>query len=373
MEKIDITVIGAGIVGLAVAAAVARKGTAVFILEKNEAFGMETSSRNSEVIHAGIYYPGGSLRHRLCIEGNAMLYSICEKAGISCSKTGKFIVAAGEEEKEEIEFLYENGRKNGVPGLEMVTAGRVNGTEPDIRCDAAVYSPSTGIVDTHNLMKYFLHEARAGGAEPVFNTEVTGFQKDGSDHIVKVRENNGGEFDFRSGIVINCAGLESDRVSCMAGIDAEKNKYSLHYCKGSYFRLGNSQSVRIKHLVYPAVKKDSVSLGIHVTPDLGGGLRLGPDAEYISREKKDYSVAEEKKEAFFDSVKRFIPSVKKDDLHPDTSGIRPKLQGPGEGFRDFIIKEESGSGLKGFINLVGIDSPGLTAAPAIARMVKEML
>ncbi|MFC2062157.1 NAD(P)/FAD-dependent oxidoreductase [Elusimicrobiota bacterium] len=373
MEKVDITIIGAGIAGLAVASELSSPERSVYVIEKNESFGMETSSRNSEVIHAGIYYPTGSLKHQLCIEGNRKLYRICRDAGIGCRQSGKFIVAADEEGSEDLHALYVNGRKNEVPGLSLVAFSEVKEKEPAIKCVEAIYSSTTGIIDTHEVMKYFTRIAKDNSADIVYNTEVVGIEKNGAGgYIMNIRENTGEQFEYRSGIVINCAGLDADSVAAMVGIDTGKEGYDLKYCKGSYFRL-RSEKMKIEHLIYPSVSKKSVSLGIHVTPDMGGEIRLGPDAEYLDDRTKDYQVDENKKEEFYNSLKEFLPLINAEDLHADTAGIRPKLQGPGEDFRDFIIKEESDKGYAGFINLIGIDSPGLTASPAIAEMVKGMI
>jgi len=370
MEKTDITIIGAGIVGLAVAEKVTKKNRSVYILEKNPSFGMETSSRNSEVIHSGIYYPEGSLRHHLCLRGNIMLYNICSANGINFVQTGKYI-AALQNELDDLHELFLNARKNEVPGVEILSGAAVRLEEPDIKCKEAVFSPTAGIVDSHALMEYFLNRAKTAGADAVFETEVTGIEKLSDGYEVEVRESSGENFKFKSQIIINCAGLNSDTLAAMAGIDVTAEGLVLNYCKGSYFRISNPGRLNVSHLIYPVVKKDSVSLGVHVTPDLGGGIRLGPDAEYIKR-CSDYTVDESKKGEFFKSVSRFLRGIEEDELYPDTSGIRPKLQGPGEGYRDFVIRQEKDRGLPGFINLAGIDSPGLTASPAIAEMVADM-
>ncbi len=374
MDKIKVTVIGAGIVGLAIAKELSSVDGSIFVIERNEAFGMETSSRNSEVIHAGIYYPTGTLRHRLCIEGNRLLYDLCREQGIQSGETGKLIVAVKDEEVGELHELYENGIKNEVPGLKMISSAEALVMEPSIACKEAIFSPTTGIVDSHEVMKHCLSAAEENGATTVFNTQVSAIEKkSGGGYIITVVENDGSNFVFESEIVINSAGLESDTIAALAGIDIKKEGYLLNYCKGSYFRVQDCSKFGIKHLVYPVVKKDSVSLGIHVALDLNGAVRLGPDAEYLDKREQDYSVPDDKRKAFYDSVSEFIPAIKMEQLYPDTSGIRPKLQGKDEGFRDFIIKEESEHGLKDFINLVGIDSPGLTASLAIAGMVKRML
>jgi L-2-hydroxyglutarate oxidase LhgO len=369
VEEIDLTVVGAGVVGLAVAAKLSPLFKQTFIIEKNLSFGMETSSRNSEVIHAGIYYPRGSLKHELCISGNRQIYEICIREAIGYKKTGKYIIAVTDEDRIHLNELYENGLKNNVPGLAKVSAEELKRKEPGIECVEAIHSESTGIVDSHSLMKYFLHNAQENAAEAVFNTEVIGIEcSHHNGYKVTVKENNGEIFSFNSKFIVNCSGLWSDRICSMLGLDVQSLDYKLHFCKGTYFRLNSSSFSKVKSLIYPAVAKDSVSLGIHVTPDMGGALRLGPDAEY-TESNDDYSIADKKRREFFGSVSTFLRGIEEEDLYPDTAGIRPKLQGPGEKFRDFIIREESGNGLPGLINLIGIDSPGLTSAPAIADHV----
>lgn len=366
-EKIDIAIIGAGIVGLAIAAEIGHKDKDIFILEKNVSFGEETSSRNSEVIHAGIYYPQKTLKATTCLEGNRLLYEICTKKSIFCKKIGKLIIATCDSEAEKLEKLLENGRKNGVSDLKIISEKEVKKMEPEIRAKTALYSPSTGIVDTHELMKYFLQEAKSRGVEILYQTEVVDIEKVSSGYEIKVIE-FGKESTFISEKVINCAGLNSDLVAQMLGIDIGKESYCLKYCKGTYFQIYKPHS--IEHLIYPVPSE--ISLGIHVVLDKTNRMRLGPDAEYIER-KIDYEVDNSKKTSFYQSVREFLPFINEDDLSPDMAGIRPKLQGPEEDFRDFVIKDEEDKGYPGFINLIGIDSPGLTAAPAIAKYVQGLI
>lgn len=373
MEKVDITIIGAGIIGLAVSASVSRPGRAVYILEKNMSFGQEASSRNSEVIHAGIYYPKDSLKAKTCAEGSRLIYEICERGSILYKKAGKLIVAGEKEELKKLEDLLQNGRENGVPGLEILSAKDVKDMEPNIRALAALYSPDTGIVDSHNLMRHFFQKAKAQGAEFAFRTEVRQIEKQGGGFKVGVGDADGTDFSFFTRTLINCAGLNSDIIAELAGIDIKKENYILKFCKGEYFRVSADKSRLIKHLIYPVPDGRGVSLGIHATPDLGGGLRLGPDAQYIERSKANYDIDDSRKEHFSGAVNRFLPFIESADLAADTAGIRPKLQGPQDGFRDFIICHEEEKGLPGLINLIGIDSPGLTCAPSIAKYVRNIV
>ena len=369
-HKADIAVIGAGVIGLAIAAQVAKKDRAVYILESNESFGRETSSRNSGVIHAGIYYPEGSLKAKTCVEGNALLYEICQRYEIGCIKTGKLIVATRAEEVEELETLLQRGRRNGVKGLEMLPRTKVKEMEPNVSAMAAIFSPSTGIIDSYALMKFFLYQAEEEGAKVAYRTKVVGIERLSDGYEVMV-ENGGGSFPFKTEVIINCAGLNSDKMAQLAGINVNEAGYKLFYCKGEYFSVGNNKNRLIKRLIYPTPEPNIKGAGIHAGFDLEGRMRLGPSARYV--EGIDYRVDESQKWFFYHSAKRFLPFIEYEDLEPEMAGIRPKLQGPGEDFRDFVISHEHHKGLPGFINLIGIESPGLTGSPAIAEYVGSIV
>jgi len=370
VEPVVITIIGAGVIGLAVAARVAGKGREVYILEKNETFGLESSSRNSETIHAGIHWPEGSLMAETCVAGNAMLYELCEKHGIVCRKTGKLMVATIDEEVGRLEELLDQGRRNGVKGLELLPRKKVKELEPNVEAVAAISSPSTGTVDSHALMRYFLNGAKEKGAEIAYKSKVVGIEKlpDGYDLVI---EDSTGTSSVRTGVVINCGGLHADEVAQLAGIDIDEAGYRLHYCKGEYFSVSSSKQGLVKRLIYPLPDPATGGKGIHNVFDVDGRMRLGPSAQYV--DEIDYSVDESNKGVFHDSVKAFLPFIEYDDLEPEMAGIRPKLQGPGEDFRDFVISHEGDRGLPGLINLIGIESPGLTSAPAIANYVAAMV
>ena len=373
MEKVDVVIIGAGIVGLSVACEISRVKDSVYLLERHDSFGRETSSRNSEVIHAGIYYPKDSLKAKTCLEGNSLIYETCAKNNIPHRKLGKLILATDRSQAAHLERLFDNAMGNGVRELELLSGDRIGEMEPNIKADFAIYSKITGILDSHSLMKYYVFKAAQQGAVITYNAEVRGIRKVSGGYEVTVFDSAGEEFKFLTEVLVNCAGLESDKIAEMAGIDIDKAGYRLKYCKGQYFSLPVKKSRLIKRLIYPVTTTNSAGLGIHATPNLTGTVRLGPDDEYIGRGDVDYDVDKNARTKFYDSAVGFLPFLGKEDLTPDTSGVRPKLQGPGEDFRDFIIKEESGLGLPGFIDLIGVESPGLTAAPAIARMVKDMI
>jgi L-2-hydroxyglutarate oxidase LhgO len=369
MADTPLTVVGAGVVGLAVAARLARRFPELVILERRERHGSETSSRNSEVIHAGLYYPTGSLKARLCVRGKQLLYELGERARIPHRRTGKLIVALRDEETAELERLHALGSANGVE-LSLLAADDCRRLEPAVPAIAGLLSPSTGIVSAHGLMDALLAEARRLGALLQPRAELVGIERRDRDYRLEVRTPDGVEA-LTSERVVNAAGLESDRVAACAGIDVAAAGYRLHWWKGSYFAVSGSKAGLLKRLVYPVPPADS--LGVHAVLGLEGRLRFGPDAELLPVRRLDHAVDEKKRAAFAAAVRRLVPAIEAHDLTPDISGIRPKLQGPGEGFRDFVIAEESGRGLPGFVDLVGIESPGLTAALAIAEEVERLL
>ena len=368
LAKIDIAIIGAGVIGLATAREIAQGKKEVFVFEKNHTFGLETSSRNSEVIHAGIYYPEDSLKAKLCVEGKSLLYKLCDKHNIPYKKSGKIIVAADENEISWLEELYEQGRKNGVDDLALLSQTEVKKLEPNIEARAGLLSPSSGIFDSHNLLKFLYSQARERGTEFVFGTEVIGIERAGATYKVQIKDRDGIS-DFVAHVVVNCAGLNSDKIAQLAGIDITKAGYKLHYCKGEYFNLDSKYRNLVSRLIYPA--PEQAGHGIHFRQALDGRVLLGPSAHYV--EAIDYAVDETHKQAFYNSAKRFLPLVELEDLAPESAGIRPKLQGPGEAFRDFVIAHEEKAGFPGLINLIGIESPGLTASLAIARYVGRIM
>lgn len=369
MDQVDVVIIGAGVVGLAVGARIAEKNRDMYILEKETSYGQSASSRNSEVIHAGIYYPKGSLKAELCVKSNPEIYEICEKNKIAYKKCGKLIVGNGEEEIKQLESIIKHATDIGARDLELVSCDEVKKLEPKVKADAAILSPTTGIIDAHGLMDHFYREARKrSGVDPlVLDTEVTSITTSKNSYIVKMV--SGGEpFEVESDVVINSAGLYSDKIAAMPGINIEQAGYRIHWCKGDYFSLAGKPPADM--LIYPPPPKDEASLGIHSVPDLVGRLKFGPNAYYV--DEVDYAVKSDRV-PFWRDVVRYFPTVKPGDLNPDMSGIRAKLQGPGEDVRDFVIKHEEDRGFPGFFNLVGIESPGLSSCPAIADLVAGMV
>ncbi len=369
MSDASLTVIGAGAVGLAIAARLAERFPDLILLERRDHHGTETSSRNSEVIHAGMYYTPGSLKARLCVEGNRRLYEYCERRDVPHRRLTKIIVAMVEEEVSHLERILRTGRENGVE-LDMITAAASRDLEPNVPAVAALYSPNTGVVSAHDLMDALLQDARSRGATFQSSASVVGLEKMAGGFRITI-DTPGGLESFTSDRVINAAGLECDTVAGLAGIDLDAAGYRLHYCKGSYFSVASARSGVVQRLVYPV--PTTVSLGVHALVDLAGRLRFGPDAEFLKDRALDYRVDPEKRAAFAKGVQRLVPSLAEEDLSPDISGIRPKVQAPGEPARDFIIRDESDRGLPGLVNLIGIESPGLTACLAIAGYVETLL
>ncbi len=368
-DGVDALVVGAGVVGLACAAALARRGRSVWILERREAPARETTSRNSQVVHAGIYYPPGSLKAELCVEGRELLYERCARLRVPHRVTGKLIVAAAGDDEAELEALRSRGLGNGAPGLELLDAAAVARLEPAVSARAALLSPRTGIVDSHAYADSFLAEAEAHGARLFPRTEATSVERCAAGYRVEARGPAGRRESAVAATVVNAAGLAADRVAAAAGLDVERLGYRLHPCKGDYFCVAPAAGLRFDRLVYPLPVRSG--LGVHVTLDLAGRIRLGPDAEYV--ERIDYAVAPGKAEAFARAAARYLPGLRAAWLTPDQAGIRPKRAGPGDGFRDFVVREESGEGRPGLVSLVGIESPGLTAAAAIAERVARLL
>ena len=371
MMDAEITIIGAGVVGLAIAEKVSEEHSNVFLIEKHPSFGQETSSRNSEVIHAGIYYPKDSLKARLCVEGKRLLYEYCNKYDVPYNNCGKLIVATSEEEISVIEGIRQTATKNGVDDLVVLEREQIAEMEPNIFALKALFSPSTGIVDSHSLMKQYETNTINNGGQVVYGSEVTGIKRLKNGYEITLLDADKKNYSFTTRIVINSAGLTSDKVSEMAGMSDENLK--ILFCKGEYFRVNPPKNRLIKRLIYPVPHHNLEGIGIHVTIDMGGGVKLGPDVKYLESNVYDYKLTASKQEAFYKSAKKFLPFLEYDDIAPEMAGIRPKIQKPGEPVRDFYIMEESNKGCPGFINLIGMESPGLTSSIAIGKYVKGLI
>lgn len=359
----DVAVIGAGVVGLACAAALARRGHDVIVLERHDGPGRETSSRSSGVVHAGLYDPPGSRKAATCVEGRALLYARCARDGVPHAKTGKLVVATSDDEVELLEALATRGRANGAGALRMLGRAEVRRLEPRVRAAAALFSPESGIVDVHALATSHAAEAQAHGASFAYRTSVEGLEPRADGWALVTRDAGGERVVLRARRVVNAAGLGADRVASMAGLDVDTLGWRIRPCKGDYFALAPRLGAITTHLVYPV--PTHAGLGVHVTMDLGGRYRAGPDAEYVDAPR--YDVSPDRASAFGAALRRYLPEVRDDELTPDYAGVRPKLYGPGEPQRDFVLEERP----LGLVHLVGIESPGITAAEALARLVAE--
>ncbi len=368
----DTAVVGAGAVGLACAAVLSARGRSVVILEARNAIAQEGTTRNSEVIHASIYYPAGSLKARLCRRGSDLVYARCAERSVEHKRTGKLIVATSDDEVPKLEALFVAARTNGVPELAMIDAAELHRLEPDVAGVAALSSPVTGIVDAHGLALSYLAEAEENGAALLLHHRVTALDREPDAWRVVVRAGESDEEQsLRCREVVNAAGMGAEQVAALAGLDVDREGLRVHLCKGDYFSLAPSAPISLSQLIYPVGSAAGAGLGVHATVDLAGRVRFGPDATYVDR--ADYTVDESKRAAFAEAVRRYLPTLEDEWLAPDFAGLRTKLAGPGEGFRDFEIREESARGLPGLMNCIGIESPGLTASQAIAEMVAEQL
>lgn len=369
----DVTavVVGAGVVGLACAQTLAARGHAVVVLERHERFGVEASSRNSEVVHAGIYYPAGSLKATLCARGNRSLYAWCAERNVPHRRLGKLIVATAPEEEAKLAEILQRAEANGLTSLRPLSPAQVRELEPHVRASAALFSPDTGIVDSHALMASLLADAEAHGCSVAWRHRFHAVQPVAGGYRVAALDEAGGATEITTRWLVNSAGLEAERVAALAGFDVSACGYRLHYARGHYFRVHPRKRHLARHLIYPTPAQ--AGLGIHVTLDLAGGIRLGPDVQYLPDNVQDYDVSEALRDAFHAAASRYLDGLEPDDLAPDMAGIRPKLQGPGEPVRDFVIAEESARGMCGWVNLVGIESPGLTCALEIGRTVGDQL
>lgn len=362
----DVVVIGAGVVGLACAARLARSGRRTLVVETHPGPGRETSSRNSGVIHAGLYYPAESWKARLCVEGRERLYAFCTARGIDHARTGKLVLATVPEEIGALEALAARGVANGAGDLRMLSRDELHHVDPVLTAAQALFSPESGIVDVHGVLDALVADLHRDGADLVFRTRVKGLDRRPSEIRVHT-EGPDGTFEITAPFVISAAGLAADRIASDAGLALDERGARQHRCKGSYFALAASAPRPRTALVYPLPA--GPGLGIHLTRDLGGQVRAGPDTEYV--DGMDYDVDETKAESFAQAIARYLPGIAAHHLRPDYAGIRPTLRGPGEGFRDFLFVDGTEHGMPGLLSLLGIESPGLTCALAIAEHVAK--
>lgn len=372
----DVIIIGGGIVGIACAASCSAGGFRTLLVERHGSFGQEASSRNSEVIHSGLYYQPDSWRARLCVPGNRNMYGECERLGVWAWQCGKLVVAVTPDEEPDLEALFKRGTGNGVPGLELLSTAQTRRLEPNIRCRNAIWVPTTGLVDSHALMKGYLQEAQAHGADCAFGVEFRSVADHHEGYVLRFRDTNGEETRLSTRFVVNAAGISAGRIAEAFGIDIDAAGYRVYPNRGHYYRVSWSKSTLVSRLVYPVPPKQMSVLGIHITVDKAGQVRLGPDAEYIPDGKPEqewYQFDDNRREKFYDAVSRYFPALELNDLSPDQVGVRAKIQAPGEPVRDFVICHEKERGLPGLVNLVGIESPGLTCSHEIAGEVVRLL
>ncbi|MCW5650627.1 MAG: NAD(P)/FAD-dependent oxidoreductase [Ramlibacter sp.] len=368
MERLDCVVVGAGVVGLAVARALALRGREVMVLEAAEAIGTGTSSRNSEVIHAGIYYPAGSLKARLCVQGKQQLYAYCAERGLGHRRCGKLIVATSDAQVAALQGIVAKAAANGVGDLKLLTRDEARALEPQLECVAAVHSPSTGIVDSHGLMLSLQGDLEHAGGMVAFNSALNrAVAQVGrpQDAIVLVAE-DGTELAART--VVNAAGLQAPALAArFEGLDA-RHVPTAYFAKGNYFTLAGRSP--FSRLIYPV--PEAAGLGVHLTLDLGGQAKFGPDVQWVDS-PDDLVVDPRRGDGFYAEVRKYWPALADGALQPGYAGMRPKISAPHEPAADFVIQGPAAHGVAGLVNLFGIESPGLTSSLALGEAVADLL
>ncbi len=360
-EKLDCVVVGAGVVGLAIARSLALAGREVIVLEAESQVGAHASSRNSGVIHAGLYYPEGSLKARLCVQGKEMLYAYCEEHYVRFKQLGKLVVAPSGDEISKLTAIRTHAARNGVTALKYLRADEVRELEPEVECIAGLLSPSTGIVDSHELLVALQADIEGQGGSVILNSEVSKLQIEGEG----LGFESGGE-KYVCSMLVNSAGPWAQKL--VSGIGRSGDGAPTRYlAKGHYFAYQGKSP--FQHLVYPL--PSGGGLGVHATNDLSGAARFGPDVDWVG--EMNYDFDESRKPAFVEAIKKYFPGLDEEKLTPAYTGIRPKLVGAGGAFTDFMIQSESDHGIHGLVNLFGIESPGLTACLAIGEYARKLM
>lgn len=362
---LECIVVGAGIIGLAVARELSRTGLEVLVVEAEGQIGTGASSRNSEVIHAGLYYPTGSLKAQLCVAGRHALYEYCKTYGVPYKRTGKLIVATSDKQLNALNTLHTKALANGVSDIQLLSASEAAALEPEIACQAALLSPSTGIIDSHALMLSLQGQAEQAGCQFVFHTPLQNAER--ADNGFRLDFGGAEPMSLTAQYVINAAGLAAPNIARFFPWHAHTPRPKAYYCKGHYFSL--MQRSPFSHLIYPM--PDEAGLGVHLTLDMAGQARFGPDTEWV--DTINYHVTPSRVERFYEAVRQYWPNLSNDSLMPAYTGIRAKIVGPDEPASDFLIAGPTWHGVPGLVHLLGIESPGLTACLAIARQCRLAL
>jgi L-2-hydroxyglutarate oxidase LhgO len=374
MERVDCVVIGAGVIGLAVAREMALQGRETILLERESAFGTISSARNSEVIHAGIYYPKDSLKAKLCVEGNRLLYEYCRSHQVATQPYGKLIVAADDTQINDLQAILYKAQNNGVPEIKMISEKEAKALEPNLQCSAAILSSSTGIVDSHGYMLSLLGGFEDAGGMVAYQSPLISAKPIGQNAIDGFELEIGGSdgMKIQTKMLINCAGMSAPAVAKkIEGLKPEQIPKAF-FAKGNYFSLSGKSP--FKHLIYPIPEPGG--LGVHLTLDMGGQAKFGPDVEWLdidAEEQVDYTVDPKRSEGFYEAVRRYWPELKDGSLQPDYSGIRAKIVPPNSPSGDFCFDTPKEHGLAGLYNLYGFESPGLTSSLAIARHLEGQI
>lgn len=366
-DHVDAIVIGAGVVGLACAYELSKRLDQVVVIDRDVGPGRGISSRNSGVVHAGIYYPADSLKTKLCIEGKERLYAWCEAHDVPHARTGKLIVATSPRDESRLREIARHAKAVGAGDLRLLTPAEARLEEPELRCALALHSPTSGVVDIHAFIDSLVRAYREAGGEVVYQTSLDGIERTSSGWRVRTTDTMGREAELDTHRLVNAAGLDAVDVARRSGLGEAEAPWRLYPCKGSYFALGAGAPATRNSLIYPL--PSGGGLGVHITADLSGARRAGPDAEFV--DAIDYGVDDSRAERFADAVGRYLPGIRPEHLTPDYSGVRPKLVGPEGGFADFVIAKPASQ--PGFVHLIGIESPGLTASLAIGARVSEMI
>ena len=370
MDKVDVVVIGAGVVGLAIAQKFSQHHKQVLIIDKNEQVGQETSSRNSEVIHGGIYYPQDSLKAQLCVRGKSLLYEHCQQYNVPFKKVGKCIVAVTQQEQSQLNDILIKAKNNGVLDLEALSGGQLKTLEPNLHAHSGLLSPSTGIINSHEYMQSLLWQAEENDGFFVGNSEFIHAEKKQSGFSLTIKNSQDNTHSqIHCDILINAAGLNAQQCAQnIQGVHPESIP-TLYYCRGHYFTYQGRSP--FQHLIYPVPEKNTTGLGIHSTLDLAGQIKFGPDVQYINEVDYQFPANDhgKLKGQFVQAIRRYWPQINPEKLQAGYTGIRPKLQGSQQAFKDFAIYDESQHSVAGLVNLFGIESPGLTSSLAIAERV----